>query len=93
MAKQRRSRQSWWRQRLRKLKEVLADLLEHAAVVVIISLLALFVHYALQYWFHDPKFWDLIPIRYVVDAGDAAVILAFFVVLIRKILVEGEQGK
>jgi hypothetical protein len=43
------------------------------------------LRYLLERIYGDPKFFDRIPIRYVIDLGELALLLTFFVVAVRKL--------
>lgn len=46
------------------------------------------LHLILENLFHDPKFFGLLPVKYMFDAGDIAVIITLFIMLIRDLLNE-----
>lgn len=43
------------------------------------------MHFLLKNVFGDPKFFDLIPVRWVLDLGDIAIIFAFVIIVIREL--------
>lgn len=72
-------------QELRSLSRSLSKLAKHFVITLCVSGLAVLTHLVLVYWFHDPTFFDLVPVRYAIDAGDIAVIATFFIMMIREL--------
>lgn len=62
--------------------ETILDLLSHALVMGVSLTVIAVVHWILNGLLgHDFKFFDLIPIRWLIDAGDIAVIIRFLLKL------------
>lgn len=70
---------------IRNLQQVLSKLSKHTLVLFAVIILAVGMHFLLERGFGDPKFFDLIPVRYVIDLGDIAIILAFVIIVIREL--------
>lgn len=69
----------------KSLSESLSKLIKHFVITVSVVGLGVLTHLILVYWFADPRFFDLIPVRYTIDAGDIAVIATFFIIMIREL--------
>jgi hypothetical protein len=63
----------------------LSKLSKHFIILLFIIGLAVAMHFLLKNVFGDPKFFDLIPVRWVLDLGDIAIIFAFVIIVIREL--------
>lgn len=70
----------------RTLSQVLANLAKHFFITICVVTLGVAMHWVLVHVFDDPKFFDRVPVRYVIDAGDIAVIVTFFSIMIRELV-------
>ena len=67
------------------LAKSLSKLANHFVITLCVSGLGVLTHLILVDSFGDPKFFDLVPVRYTIDAGDIAVIATFFIIMIREL--------
>lgn len=72
-------------QELQSLSRSLSKLAKHFVITLCVSGLGVLTHLVLVHWFGDPRFFDLVPVRYAIDAGDIAVIATFFIMMIREL--------
>ena len=70
---------------IRSLKESLSKIGKHFVITSTIVALGILMHLFLVVVLRDPGFFDFIPIRYVIDLGDLAVIVTFFAMMIREL--------
>lgn len=66
---------------------------KHLPLPILILAFSLFVDLFVRTVFHDPKFLGVLPVRYLFEAGDVGVIITLFIVLIRDLLREDDNGK
>lgn len=72
-------------QELQSLSQSLSKLAKHFVITLCVSGLGVLTHLVLVHWFGDPRFFDLLPVRYAIDAGEIAVISTFFIMMIREL--------
>jgi hypothetical protein len=73
------------RKEIHSLRDSLSKLGKHFIITLSIVGLGVSAHWMIVHVFGDPRFFDLIPVRYVIDAGDIAVIVTFFTIMIREL--------
>lgn len=73
------------RKEIHSLRDSLSKLGKHFIITLSIVGLGVSAHWMIVHVFGDPKFFDQIPVRYVIDAGDVAVIVTFFTIMIREL--------
>ncbi len=66
-------------------RQSLSKLSKHFIILIFVIVLAVAMHFLLKNVFGDPKFFDLIPVRWVIDLGDIAIILTFVIIVIREL--------
>ena len=71
--------------RPRSVWKSVSKLSKHFIILIFIIVLAIAMHFLLEHVFGDPKFFDLIPVRYIIDLGDIAIIFAFVIIVIREL--------
>jgi len=64
-------------------RDHISKLTKHFVVTLFLNVLVAIMHYFLIY-VGDPKFFDLIPIRYVIDLGDMFIIMTFVIIAIKE---------
>lgn len=69
----------------------LLKLSSHFIVVLFIVGLGFLMHLLLIHVLGDPFFFDVIPIRWVIDLGDLAIILAFIGVVLKELMKSGKR--
>lgn len=67
---------------------IVAKIAKHFPAALTILGFGVALHLILENLFHDPKFFGLLPAKYMFDAGDIAVIITLFIMLIRDLLKE-----
>jgi hypothetical protein len=67
---------------------IVAKIAKHFPAALTILGFGVALHLILENLFHDPKFFGLLPVKYMFDAGDLAVIITLFIMLIRDLLKE-----
>ncbi len=80
-----RNRTPYAQKEIQTLGKSLSKLGKHLIVLLAVVALAVLMHFLLVRVFGDPKFFDLIPVRYVIDLGDASIILTFVIIIIREL--------
>lgn len=73
---------------LESLLRIVAIIVKHFPVVLVVLLFGVALHLILENLFNDPKFFGFLPVKYMFDAGDIAVIITLFIMLIRDLLKE-----
>jgi hypothetical protein len=73
---------------LYSLIRIVARVAKHFPIALIVLLFGVALHLILENLFNDPKFFGLLPVKYMFDAGDIAVIITLFIMLIRDLLKE-----
>lgn len=67
---------------------IFAKIAKHFPIALTVFGFGVALHLILENLFHDPKFFGLLPVKYMFDAGDIAVIITLFIMLIRDLLNE-----
>ncbi len=62
---------------------LISKIIKHVPLALIVLAVGVGLHFILENWFGDPKFFGLMPIKYMFDAGDIAVFITLFIMLIR----------
>ena len=70
---------------IKSLGQVASKLAKHFLITLIVSGLAVLLHFVLKDILGDPRLLDSFPIRYAFDIGDVCVIGTFFAILIREL--------
>lgn len=73
---------------LSSLIRIVARIVKHFPIALVVLLFGVALHLILENLFNDPKFFGLLPVKYMFDAGDIAVIITLFIMLIRDLLKE-----
>ena len=73
---------------LESLLRIVAIIVKHFPIALVVLLFGVALHLILENLFNDPKFFGLLPVKYMFDAGDIAVIITLFIMLIRDLLKE-----
>lgn len=73
---------------LDSLIRIVAIIVKHFPIALVVLLFGVALHLILENLFDDPKFFGFLPVKYMFDAGDIAVIITLFIMLIRDLLKE-----
>lgn len=74
------------RKEAKQLQNFSVKFLAHLIAILFLVGIGFITHFILRGLFGDPKIFDLIPVRYAIEVGDVAIIMALVVKFVRDLL-------
>lgn len=79
------SKETYFQKEIKSTGKSLSIIVKHFIIILFFIALGVLMHYLLRNVFDNPKFFDHIPVYWVVDLADIAIIITFVIVVIREL--------